>query len=168
LEEKERLRLLEKMFEWWKAAGNIKLNLLGRGWAKAMFPVIDEVLTMHPMPMVVGKEIEAAASKVGVLAAMTLTNENEYVVYSHDSSLNSRGLFEATVPEEKSLIITAVVLNDRLAKSNLISVRAQVESIYGRNKAEYIFFYKVLPREKMEQKLLELKSLANQAERAAH
>lgn len=164
----DELKPLWEMFGRWKSAKNMELRLLGKGWAKAVFPITEDVLSPHPMPMVVGKEIESAASKVGVLAAMTLASENEYVVYSHDAKIDSPALLEPTVPEEEDLIITATVLNYRLARRDSISVMVGVESEHGRRKANYVFCYRVLSREKMEQKLLELKKLANLAQKTAH
>lgn len=164
----EKLKPLWEMFGRWKSAKNMELRFLGNGWAKAVFPITENVLSPHPMPMVVGKEIESAASKVGVLAAMTLVGEDEYVVYSHDARIDAPALLEPTVPEEESLIITATVLNDRLARRDLISVRVIVESVYNRRKADYVFCYRILPRGKMERKLLELKKLANLAQKTAH
>lgn len=168
LEEKERLRQLEEMFRWWKAADRMELQFFGKGWAKATLQITEDILSSHHIPMVVGKEIESAASKVGFLAAMTLANDDEYVVYSHDAQRYTHALLEPTVLEEEYLVVTATVVNDRLAKADLVSVIVKVESIYDRRKANYIFFYRVLPREKMELKLLELQNLANRAKKAAH
>lgn len=168
LEEKEKLGQLEEMFGWWKSAENIDLKLLGKGWAKAELQITDDILSPHPMPMVVGKEIESAAAKVGFLAVATLVYENEYAVYWHEANLPRPAILEPTVPEEKSLIITARVSNDRLARRDLVEVCVKVESIYNRPKADFVFFYRVLLRDVMEQKLMELKNLANRAEKVAN
>lgn len=171
LEEKsldEKLCQLTVMLNWWKAAEKLELKILGRGWAKAELKITDDILSPHPMPMVVGKEIESAASKVGFLAVSTLVDENEYAVFWHEANLPRPAILEPTVQEERGLVITAKVSNDRLARRDLVSVQVKVESVYNRRKADYLFFYRILPREKIEQKLLELKNLTNRAEKVAN
>lgn len=150
---------LIKSFEAWEAAehDDLKLCLLEKGVARAIFKISSKIHTPHSMPMIIGLHLEKMASMVGVYSVMTLTRSEEYALYS--KTIRTK-LYEPTVPEEKYLEISALVLNDRKAQTDLISVEAKVSNLQGTLKAYYIFHYAVRPASVIEAKLQKIQERA--------
>ncbi|MDO8523340.1 MAG: hypothetical protein Q7S12_03610 [bacterium] len=155
----ERILDLEKSFRTMYATkkSRLKLLLLLKGKASAILELKSnkEIYTLHDFPMVRGKRIEDFAVIVGIYAAMTLTNPEEYVLYA--KTVESE-LYAPTIEAERGLKINAFVLNNQLAKPDLISVKVWVTNlnIVRRShtlKAEYIFHYVVRPAVSWEAKL---------------
>ncbi|KKT42110.1 MAG: hypothetical protein UW30_C0002G0021 [Candidatus Giovannonibacteria bacterium GW2011_GWA2_44_13b] len=153
LTEKNIQKLKKEFFEWPATKShNLTLNELHRGKAEAYLLLTNIVLTPHPIPMVNGLMIATMSSMVGVYAVKTLiSDEYPVLITSHPIKL-----FEPTVLDEKSLIIKTWVTNNRKARSDVISVAAQIISYNGRLKAKCIFYYKIVPKETMEHRLLSL------------
>lgn len=154
-----RILELEKSFRKMYATKNngLKLLLLQKGKAYAHLGLAGnkEIYTLHDFPMVRGKRIEDFAVIVGIYAVMTLTKPDEYVLYA--KTLKSE-LHAPTIETERGLRINAQVINDRLAKPDLISVSIEVKNLNRVHrshslKANYIFNYVVRPAKLWEEKL---------------
>ncbi|OGF77831.1 hypothetical protein A2W54_03445 [Candidatus Giovannonibacteria bacterium RIFCSPHIGHO2_02_43_13] len=157
-----RILELERSFgELYSAKENhLKLRLLLTGKAYAILELEGnkEILTMHNFPMVRGKRIEDFAVMVGIYAAMTLTTPEEYVLYI---KTEKGKLYAPTIQAERGLRINARVINDRLAKPDLISVAVEVKNLNNVSrphtlKAQYIFHYAVRPAVLWEEKLKQI------------
>jgi len=158
----ERMLELERSFRKLYAAkeNNLKLLLLLKGKAHAFLDVDSnkEILTMHNFPMVRGKRIEDFAVIVGIYAAMTLTAPDEYVLYTKTTK---NQLYAPTIQAERGLRINAHVINDRLAKPDLIAVSVAVKNLNHIRrthtlKAQYVFHYVVRPAVQWEEKLKQI------------
>lgn len=155
----ERLRQLEGSFRNMYAAkkNGLKLSQLLPGKASAVLELTGnkEIFTMHEFPMVRGKRIEDFSVMVGIYAAMTLTSQEEYVLYAETEKSN---LYAPTIEAERCLKIYAVVINDRASRPDLILVKVEVNNLNAIRrkhslKAEYIFHYIVRPAKSWEAKL---------------
>jgi len=157
-----RILELEKSFRKLYSANENRLKLLlllkGKAYAILELEGNKEILTMHNFPMVRGKRIEDFAVMVGIYAAMTLTTPEEYVLYTKTEKSE---LCAPTIETERGLRINARVINDRLAKLDLISVAVEVKNLNRVRrphtlKAQYIFHYTVRPAALWEAKLKQI------------
>lgn len=151
---KEKIGNLLNEFSAWPAALEHGLHptSLKKGKAEAVLTITSLILTPHPIPMVNGLLIEAMATMTGVYAVRTLIDD-EYPVFKKTVF---QKFMKPTILEEKELLIRSKVINDRLARKDIVIVAADVEGPKRRTKARFIFQYQIIHRGVMENRLRNL------------
>ena len=149
------------MFDNWKAAKHLGLHLdyLEKGKCEVALEIKKEAMTPHDDSVLLGGIILTAASMAGVMALMTLlTKEEDGLI----TGILESTFFQPAIPEEKYVLIRTAVLrppakngNGQTKRSAIITVRAV--SPNEELKAEFLFRYAVVSKERRHKRTEELR-----------
>lgn len=156
-----RIEETNKMFENWEAARHLGLHLdyLEKGKCEVALEIKKGVMTPHEDSVLLGGIILTAASMAGVMALMTLIKKDEDGLIT---DVLEAKFFQPAIPEEKFVLIRTAVLRPpdkncagKTRRDALIIAKAV--SPNENLKAEFLFRYAVVPKERRHKRLEELR-----------
>ncbi len=156
-----RIEEIGKMFENWEATKHLGLHLgyLEKGKCEVALEIKKGVMTPHEDYVLLGGIILTAASMAGVMALMTLLKKDEdgLITDAPESKW-----FQPAIPEEKFVLIRTAVLRppaknaaEKTKRDALIMARAV--SPNEELKAEFLFRYAVVQKDRRHKRLEELR-----------
>ena len=154
-----------RMFENWEAAKHLGLYLdnLEKGKCEVALEIKKGTMTPHEDSVLLGGVILTAASMAGVMALMTLLKKDEDGLIT---DVLEAKFFQPAIPEEKYVLIRTAVL--RAPNKNKAGqtrrdaiIVAKAVSPNEELKAEFLFRYAVVPKNRRHKRVEELRRRVN-------